>query len=75
MATGSSLRSASRLSESTGSSGENAARIARIRLFTGAGRLALDHAAPWGRRPVPFGPAGLALAVVTSAAVLLLFHG
>lgn len=50
------------------------AAVALALLFTGSGRIALDRATPWGRRPVPFGLAGLGLAVVTSAAVLLLFH-
>jgi putative oxidoreductase len=43
-------------------------------LFSGSGRLAADAAAPWGRRPVRWGLAGLALAVATSAVVLLAFR-
>lgn len=43
-------------------------------LFSGPGRIAVDVAAPWSRRPVPWGMAGLAMAVGMSAVVLLGFR-
>jgi putative oxidoreductase len=43
-------------------------------LLTGPGRLAADAVTPWGRRPLPWGLAGLVLALVTSAVVLLGFR-
>ncbi|MFI6741817.1 DoxX family protein [Nonomuraea sp. NPDC050451] len=48
--------------------------VALAYLFTGAGRYSLDARTPWGRRPVPYGLAGLALALVTSTGVILLFR-
>jgi hypothetical protein len=38
------------------------------------GRLALDVNTPWRRRPLPYGLAGFALAVVMSAITLVLFR-
>ncbi|MET0821665.1 MAG: DoxX family protein [Aeromicrobium sp.] len=43
-------------------------------LFSGPGRIAVDGVAPWSRRPVPWGVAGLVLALGTSAVVLLGFR-
>jgi putative oxidoreductase len=48
--------------------------VALALLFSGPGRLSVDRKAPWQQNPVPYGLAGLALAVVTSAIVLLLFR-
>lgn len=48
--------------------------IALALLFTGAGRYALDARTPWNRNPARCGAAALALAVVTSAGVVILFR-
>lgn len=50
------------------------ASIALALLLAGPGRLALDASTPWGRRPLPFGLAGLAIAVVTSIITFVLFR-
>ncbi|MGW4826359.1 DoxX family protein [Amycolatopsis japonica] len=43
-------------------------------LFTGSGRLAVDSNLPWGREPLRYGLAALALSVLTSAGVIILFR-
>ncbi|MFC0111902.1 hypothetical protein [Kibdelosporangium aridum] len=43
-------------------------------LFTGAGRFSVDARTPWPHRPILYSLAGLIVATVSSAAVLLLFH-
>ncbi|MFI7152801.1 DoxX family protein [Nonomuraea sp. NPDC050022] len=48
--------------------------VALAYLFTGAGRYSFDARTLWGRRPVPYGLAGLALALATSMGVILLFR-
>jgi len=47
--------------------------IALALLLTGPGRFALDVNTPWRRRPLPFGLAGLLLAVVASIVIRVLF--
>jgi putative oxidoreductase len=49
------------------------ASIALALLLAGPGRLALDANTPWGRRPLPYGLAGFALAVVMSVITLVVF--
>jgi len=48
--------------------------VALALLFTGAGRYALDRNTPWGRSPLRYGLGGIGLAVISSAAVILLFR-
>jgi putative oxidoreductase len=48
--------------------------IALVLLLAGPGRLALDVHAPWGRRPLPYGLAGVGLAVLTSLLTFGLFQ-
>lgn len=43
-------------------------------LFTGPGRIALDVAFPWRKRPVPWGIFGILLGAGSAALVLLLFR-
>ncbi|MFD8497477.1 DoxX family protein [Amycolatopsis sp. NPDC059657] len=50
------------------------AAIALVLLFTGSGRFSLDAGTPWGREPIRYGLAGLALAMAMSAGVILLFR-
>jgi putative oxidoreductase len=50
------------------------ASIALALLLAGPGRLALDVNRPWRRRPLPYGLAGFALAVVMSVITLVLFR-
>ncbi len=50
------------------------AAIALALLLAGPGRLALDANTPWGRRPLPYGLAALALAAATSILTLVLFR-
>jgi putative oxidoreductase len=50
------------------------ASIALALLLAGPGRLALDANTPWGRHPLPYGVAGVALAAVTSIFTLVLFR-
>jgi putative oxidoreductase len=50
------------------------AAIALALLLTGSGRLALDVNAPWGRRPLPYGLAGVTLAAAASAITLVLLR-
>ena len=50
------------------------AAIALALLLAGPGRLALDAYTPWGRRPLPYGLAALALAAATSILTLVRFR-
>lgn len=50
------------------------AAIALALLLTGPGRLALDARTPWGRRPVPYGLAGVVLAVVSAVTIHAAFR-
>ncbi|MPY80941.1 MAG: DoxX family membrane protein [Actinophytocola sp.] len=43
-------------------------------LFTGPGRIAIDVATTWRRKPVPFGIVGVLLAAGAAVAVLVLFR-
>lgn len=43
-------------------------------LFTGPGRIAVDVATTWRRKPVPFGIVGVLLAAGAAVAVLVLFR-
>lgn len=43
-------------------------------LFTGPGRLALDIAFPWRKRPLPYGILGLLLGAAAAIAVMALFR-
>lgn len=48
--------------------------VALALMFTGAGRYSLDRGTVWNTRPERFGLAALALSLVTSAAVIVLFR-
>jgi putative oxidoreductase len=43
--------------------------IALVLLLAGPGRLSLDVNTPWGRRPLPFGLAGLLVAILASIVI------
>jgi putative oxidoreductase len=43
--------------------------IALVLLLAGPGRLSLDASTPWGRRPLPFGLAGLLVAILASIVI------
>jgi putative oxidoreductase len=43
--------------------------IALVLLLAGPGRLAADARTPWGRRPLPFGLAGLVVAILASIVI------
>jgi putative oxidoreductase len=47
--------------------------IGLVLLLAGPGRLALDARTPWGRRPLPFGLAGLLVAILASIVINLAF--
>jgi putative oxidoreductase len=47
--------------------------IAFAVLLAGAGRYALDARTPWGKRPLPYGLAGLVLAVIASVVITAAF--